>query len=175
MYKIKKLNPKNIFSIDKNKIVKIIENNNLVEKYNIKIKYPDILLIDLFKTTIIGKVNFFYEEYFIGSNGKKIPNSDIKTINDVPLLEGTFDINEYIKLTGKIKKSKLLLNEIESMYFHKNKRWDIKTKSGFLIMLPQNNINKKISIANELILNNTLKKFNKIDLRIKNKVITSYE
>ena len=42
-------------------------------------------------------------------------------------------------------------------------------------MLPQNNINKKISIANELILNNTLKKFNKIDLRIKNKVITSYE
>ena len=61
------------------------------------------------------------------------------------------------------------------MYFHKNKRWDIKTKSGFLIMLPQENINKKISIANELILNNTLKKFNKIDLRIKNKVITSYE
>ena len=175
LYKIKKLNPKNIFSIDKNKIVKIIENNNLVEKYNIKIKYPDILLIDLFKTTIIGKVNFFDEEYFIGSNGKKIPNSDIKTINDVPLLEGTFDINEYIKLTGKIKKSKLLLNEIESMYFHKNKRWDIKTKSGFLIMLPQENINKKISIANELILNNTLKKFNKIDLRIKNKVITSYE
>ena len=175
LYKIKKLNPKNIFSIDKNKIVKIIENNNLVEKYNIKIKYPDILLIDLFKTTIIGKVNFFDEEYFIGSNGKKIPNSDIKTINDVPLLEGTFDINEYIKLTEKIKKSKLLLNEIESMYFHKNKRWDIKTKSGFLIMLPQENINKKISIANELILNNTLKKFNKIDLRIKNKVITSYE
>ena len=175
LYKIKKLNPKNIFSIDKNKIVKIIENNNLVEKYNIKIKYPDILLIDLFKTTIIGKVNFFDEEYFIGSNGKKIPNSDIKTINDVPLLEGTFDINEYIKLTEKIKKSDLLLNEIESMYFHKNKRWDIKTKSGFLIMLPQENINKKISIANELILNNTLKKFNKIDLRIKNKVITSYE
>ena len=175
LYKIKKLNPKNIFSIDKNKIVKIIENNNLVEKYNIKIKYPDILLIDLFKTTIIGKVNFFDEEYFIGSNGKKIPNSDIKTINDVPLLEGTFDINEYIKLTEKIKKSKLLLNEIESMYFHKNKRWDIKTKSGFLIMLPQENISKKISIANKLILNNTLKKFNKIDLRIKNKVITSYE
>ena len=175
LYKIKKLNPKNIFSIDKNKIVKIIENNNLVEKYNIKIKYPDILLIDLFKTTIIGKVNFFDEEYFIGSNGKKIPNSDIKTINDVPLLEGTFDINEYIKLTEKIKKSKLLLNEIESMYFHKNKRWDIKTKNGFLIMLPSKNIHKKLSIANELILNSDLKDFNKIDLRIKNKIITSYE
>ena len=175
LYKIEKLNSEDIFSIDKKKIVKIIENNNLVEKYNIKIKYPDILLIDLFKTTIIGKVNFFDEEYFIGSNGKKIPNSDIKTINDVPLLEGTFDINEYIKLTGKIKKSKLLLNEIESMYFHKNKRWDIKTKSGFVIMLPKENINKKLSIANELILNNNLKKFNKIDLRIKNKVITSYE
>ena len=70
--KIKKLNSKNIFSIDKNKIVKIIENNNLVEKYKIKIKYPDILLIDLFKTRIIGKVYFFDKKYFIGSNGKKI-------------------------------------------------------------------------------------------------------
>ena len=175
LYKIEKLNSEDIFSIDKKKIVKIIENNNLVEKYNIKIKYPNVLLIDLFKTTIIGKVNFFGEEYFIGSNGKKIPNSDTRTINDVPLLEGILDINEYIKLTEKIKKSDLLLNEIESMYFHKNKRWDIKTKSGFVIMLPRENINKKLSIANELILNNNLKKFNKIDLRIKNKVITSYE
>ena len=173
--KIKKLNYINIFSIEKDRIAKIIENNNLVEKYNIKIKYPNVLLIDLFKTTIIGKVNFFGEEYFIGSNGKKIPNSDTRTINDVPLLEGILDINEYIKLTEKIKKSDLLLNEIESMYFHKNKRWDIKTKSGFVIMLPRENINKKLSIANELILNNNLKKFNKIDLRIKNKVITSYE
>ena len=29
--------------------------------------------------------------------------------------------------------------------------------------------------SNELILNSRLKKFNKIDLRIKNKIITSYE
>ena len=175
LYKIEKLNSENIFSIDKNKIVKIIENNSLVEKYKIKIKYPNILLIDLFKTTIIGKVHYFDEEYFIGSNGKKIHNSDIKRIKNVPLLEGTFDIDEFIKIIEKIKKSNLLLKEIESMYFHKNKRWDIKTKSGFLIMLPRENINKKISIANELIINDTLKNFNKIDLRIKNKVITSYE
>ena len=42
-------------------------------------------------------------------------------------------------------------------------------------MLPSKNIHKKLSIANELILNSDLKDFNKIDLRIKNKIITSYE
>lgn len=174
-YKIKKLNYENIFSIDKKQIIEIIENNNLVEKYKVKIKYPDILIIDLFKTKIIGKANYYDELYFIGSNGKKIFISDTKSIRDVPLIQGRFEINEYIKFIKKIKKSEFRLNDIESLYFHKNKRWDIKTKNGFLIMLPKKNINKKLTIANELILNNTLKKFNKIDLRIKNKVITSYE
>ena len=69
--KIKKLNYINIFSIEKDKIAKIIENNNLVEKYKVKIKYPDQLLINLNKTNIIGRVNSFDKDYFIGSNGKK--------------------------------------------------------------------------------------------------------
>ena len=47
--KIKKLNYLNIFSVEKDKITKIIENNNLVEKYKVKIKYPDQLLINLYK------------------------------------------------------------------------------------------------------------------------------
>ena len=42
-------------------------------------------------------------------------------------------------------------------------------------MLPQENIHKKLSIAYKLILNNIPKDFNKIDLRIKNKVTISYE
>ena len=78
-------------------------------------------------------------------------------------------------LYGQRFQGYLALNEIESLHFHKNRRWDIKTKNGFLIMLPSKNIHKKLSIANELILNSGLKEFNKIDLRIKNKIITSYE
>ena len=173
--KIKKLNYLNIFSIEKDKITKIIENNNLVEKYKVKIKYPDQLLINLYKTNIIGRVNSFDKDYLIGSNGKKISISAVKLLENVPLVEGKFKINDYVKFIKIINKSDLALNEIESLYFHKNRRWDIKTKNGFLIMLPSKNIHKKLSIANELILNSGLKEFNKIDLRIKNKIITSYE
>ena len=173
--KIKKINYINIFSIEKDRIAKIIENNNLVEKYKVKIKYPDQLLINLSKTNIIGRVNSFDKDYFIGSNGKKISTSAVKLLENVPLVEGKFNTNEYVNFIKKINKSDLALNEIEILHFHKNRRWDIKTKNGFLIMLPSKNINKKLSIANELILNSGLKKFNKIDLRIKNKIITSYE
>ena len=109
------------------------------------------------------------------SNGKKISISAIKSLENIPLVEGRFKTNDYVKFVRKINQSDLALNQIESLYFHKNKRWDIKTKNGFLIMLPSKNIHKKLSIANELILNSDLKDFNKIDLRIKNKIITSYE
>ena len=156
-------------------IAQIIESNNLVEKYKVKIKYPDQLLINLHKTNIIGRVNSFDKDYFIGSNGKKISISAIKLLENVPLVEGRFKTNDYVKFIRKINQSDLALNQIESLYFHKNRRWDIKTKNGFLIMLPSKNIRKKLSIANDLILNSGLKDFNKIDLRIKNKIITSYE
>ena len=96
-------------------------------------------------------------------------------MENVPLVEGRFKTNDYVKFVRKINQSDLALNQIESLYFHKSRRWDIKTKNGFLIMLPSKNIHKKLSIANELILNSDLKDFNKIDLRIKNKIITSYE
>ncbi len=94
--KIKKLNYINIFSIEKHRIAKIIENNNLVEKYKVKIKYPDQLLINLHKTNIIGKVNSFDKDYFIGSNGKKISTSVVKLLENVPLVEGKFNTNEYV-------------------------------------------------------------------------------
>ena len=95
--KIKKLNYINIFSIEKDRIAKIIENNNLVEKYKVKIKYPDQLLINLRKTNIIGRVNSLDKDYFIGSNGKKISISAIKLLENVPLVEGRFKTNDYVK------------------------------------------------------------------------------
>ena len=91
------------------------------------------------------------KDYFIGSNGKKISISAIKLLENVPLVEGRFKTNDYVKFIRKINQSDLALNQIESLYFHKNRRWDIKTKNGFLIMLPSQNIHKKLSIANELI------------------------
>lgn len=174
-YEIKNLNYKNIFSINKNRIEQIIKNNNLVESYKVKLKYPDIIIVDIFKTSFIGKVYSLNEKYLIGSNGKKIKVSDFQSTENIPWVFGVFDIKDYLKFVKNIKNSNLNLNQIESMYYHKIKRWDIKTKNGFLIMLPKNDINEKISLAYKLISNNKSKEFNKIDLRIKDKVITSNE
>ena len=174
-YEIKKLNYKNIFLLNKNEVKKIIEDNNLVEKYKVKLKYPDIVIVDISKTTFIGKVYSLDEKYLIGSNGKKIKVSDFNSTDNIPIVSGDIVINEYIKFVKKIQKSNLKLKDIERLHYHKIKRWDIKTKNGFLIMLPQENIHKKLSIAYKLILNNIPKDFNRIDLRIKNKVTISYE
>ena len=48
--KVKNLIEKNIFFINKNEIIKLIESNSLVEKYEVFIRYPSTINIDIEKT-----------------------------------------------------------------------------------------------------------------------------
>ena len=74
--KIKNLNLKNIFFINKNEINKLINSNPLIEKYEIFKKYPSLLNIKIKKTNFLAKINHNNGKIFvIGSNGKLIPNN----------------------------------------------------------------------------------------------------
>ena len=64
----------NIFSINKDNLIKEIESNALVEKYFILKKYPSSLNINIEKTKFLAKINKNEEIFYLGSNGKFIKN-----------------------------------------------------------------------------------------------------
>ena len=70
LQKIKDLNLDNIFLINKKEIINLINQNTLVEKYNISKKYPSSLDINIQKTKFLARINNNGKVFLVGSNGK---------------------------------------------------------------------------------------------------------
>ena len=162
-------NSKNIFHLDKDYLKKKINSINIIEQFEIFKKYPSTIKIFIEKTKILAKTKRNGFDYLIGSNGKLIENKDF--ILELPFIFGDLDISEFLKLKRKIDSSIFEFSEISNLYLYKSNRWDIETRNGNLIKLPNNNIKE---ILNLYVRMSDEKKINQktiVDFRQKNQII----
>ena len=162
-------NSKNIFHLDKEYLKKKINSINIIEQFEIFKKYPSTIKIFIEKTKILAKTKRNGFDYLIGSNGKLIENKDF--ILELPFIFGDLDISEFLKLKRKIDSSIFEFSEISNLYLYKSNRWDIETRNGNLIKLPNNNIKE---ILNLYVRMSDEKKINQktiVDFRQKNQII----
>ena len=160
---------KNIFHLDKEYLKKKINSINIIEQFEIFKKYPSTLKIFIEKTKILAKTKRNGFDYLIGSNGKLIENKDF--ILELPFVFGDLDISEFLKLKRKIDSSIFEFSEISNLYLYKSNRWDIETRNGNLIKLPNSNIKE---ILNLYVRMSDEKKINEktiVDFRQKNQII----
>ena len=161
---------KNILLINKNEIIKIIENNDLVQNYTILKKYPSKLDVRIEKAKFYAKINRNNKIFYVGSNGKLIKNNfEYK----LPFIFGNPEVNEFLKFKKIIDNSKLQYRDIKNLYFFQSKRWDIELNNNLIVKLPKENLDKSLDNVFEIINNNNLNKSKIIDLRIKNQIITN--
>ena len=166
---IQNLNLKSIFLINKNEISKIINSNNLVEKYEITKKYPHSLDIKVTKTNFLARISSNGKIYLVGSNGKL---SDIKfSDKELPYIFGKPEINEFLKFIDIIYQSKFALNEIENFYFFPSKRWDLKLKNKKILKLPKNLTQFSLDEVFEILNDKNFNDIKVVDARIKNQII----
>jgi len=166
---IKGLNLKNIFFMNKFEIIKILNQNSLIENYKIFKNYPSSLYINVVKTKLLAKININGKILIIGSNGKL---SDVKSTNlDLPFIFGNPKTEDFLKLKKIIDKSKISYEDIKNLYYFKSKRWDIKLKNNTLLKLPKHNIKSSIDNAFEFIGNENFQDSKIIDARILNQII----
>ena len=114
--------------------------------------------------------------FYIGSNGKLIQKNKIDNPkSNLPFVYGRDNYRDFIELKKNIDTSELKFEDIESFYYFPSNRWDIKTKDGYLIKLPEKNTLQSLKYAN--LIKNSDKLNNKkiIDLRINNNIILSNE
>ena len=170
---LKKIQVKNIFFIQKDILIKILSQNNLVNSFEIKKVFPNTIEIKIKKTQFLGIINIDGIFYFIGSNGKLI-NFDNR-VNDLPYVFGKVNIISFINFVNIIKKSNISFDKIKEIYFFPSGRWDIKTDSDKIYKLPNENILYKLNSIHKI---NDLKKFKSakiIDLRFDDKIIFTDE
>ena len=167
--KIKNLNMENIFAINKNEIIKLLNSNSLVEKYEVFKKYPSTININIKKTSFLARINENGKIFLIGSNGKlTLANS---TFNELPYIFGKPNVEEFLKFKKIIDKSKFSYNKIENLYFFPSKRWDLKLKENILLKLPNNFTYETLDHLYDFLEINNVKSFTVVDARINNQII----
>ena len=159
----------NLFFLTKYQIEKIIESNNLVEKYFVSKKYPSTLNVKVDKTKILVRFKKNEKLFFLGSNGKLLEEFD--NVNNVPFIFGEFKNKNFFELKNKIDESKFNFSEIKNLFSFRSGRWDIETNEGVLIKLPKNNLKESFELLVSILAENKKQKILKIDLRQHNQVI----
>ena len=169
IYNLSNLDLKNIFLINKKNIQNIIESNSVVEEYNVIKRYPYSIDINIKKTNFIARINKNGKFFLVGNNGKLSNNNNLEM--QLPYLFGNPEIRKVLDLKKIIDQSNIKYSQIESLYYFKSDRWDLKLNNNIIIKLPEKI--KKETLDEISIFLKTIKLDNKkiVDVRIKNQII----
>ena len=173
---LKFLLTESIFFINKKELQNILRKNNLIDYFYVRKIYPNLIQVKIKQADLLAITNQNNKKFYIGSNGKLIPINQITVFNNkLPFVYSKSNYIDFVKLKKIIDKSKFKFEEIESFYYFPSNRWDIKTKDGFLIKLPEQNIAKSLKFAELIIKSKKFEDKKIIDLRISKNIILSNE
>ena len=167
--KLNKINLENIFFVDKNEIIKLINSHNVIEKFKVFKKYPSTIDVKIESTTFLAQININGKNFLIGSNGKLIANQ--LNHNELPYIFGKPNIKEFLNFKNIIDNSKFSYEQIKDLYYFQSKRWDMKLKNKILIRLPNNFSQETLDKLYEFLEIHSNRTFTIIDARIKNQII----
>ena len=166
---LNKLDLKNIFFVNKKNFQNIIENNSLVEEYNVKKKYPYSIDINIKKTIFIARTNENGKFYLVGNNGKLSNNNNSEI--QLPYIFGRPEIIKIIELKKIIDQSNIEYSQINSLYYFKSNRWDLKLHKNIIIKLPEKIEKETLNEISIFLKNIKLENTKIVDARIKNQII----
>jgi cell division protein FtsQ len=160
---------KNIFFVGNSTIANVLMQNDFIESYNIKKKYPHTLKIKIFEkkpiAILIDKKNKFY----LSDKVDLITFKKIKEYQNLPYVFGkkkNFEI-----LYNDLKKNNFPFNIIKKYTFFETNRWDVETTDDNLIKLSSKDYVKNLNNYLDLIKKNNFKKYKTFDYRIDNQLI----
>ena len=159
----------NIFFINKSEIIRLLNSNSLIERYEVFKKYPSTIIIKIERTNFYAKINNKGKTFLIGSNGKLTLNKS--DYDELPYIFGKPDINEFLKFKKTVDESKFSYTQIKNLYFFPSNRWDLKLKNNILLKLPNNFTYEKLDYLYEFLENYKGVNFNIADARIENQII----
>ncbi len=161
---------KNIFFLNKDEIINVLEASNIIENYTIFKRYPSSLEIIIEKTKFLANVFNDGKLFLLGSNGKLIRSIEIK--DDLLNIFGDYNKESFFNLLQSVENSNFKLSEIKNLYFFKSGRWDIKTNLNVTIKLPKDNLKESLNLSARILSNKEFKKISILDLRQNNQIVT---
>ena len=161
----------NILFLNRVRIKDVIEKNTLVEDYSVFRLYPSSLNIIINKTNFLAVTEKDGNIFLLGSNGKMTLSDEIN--HNLPFIFGDFNIENFFELKNAMDESNFDFKNVKNLFFFKSGRWDIETKKGYLIRLPNKGLKKSLKTFISFFEMNNTKEIKEIDLRQNNQIITN--
>ncbi len=160
---------KNLIFLKNIEIKKILTQNNFIESFNIKKKYPDTLKIKIFEKKPIAILFDKQKKFYLSEKIELIEFKNLPNYQDLPYVIGNKD--NFKIFYNNLKKINFPINTIEKYTFYETERWDLKIKNNKVIKLPSKNYKKSLENYLNLKNKNDFFKYKVFDYRINNQLI----
>ena len=161
----------NIFFIKREDIEKPLKNIDFLEKIEVKKRYPNTLVLNIFETKPVAILFKNQVKYIIDSSSNLIEFKKNMELNNLPGVFGEGAEKNFINFFDQLKKNHFPNKQIKNFYYFQIGRWDLQLLNNKVIKLPHNNIDDAIIKSIELLDHKNFKSYNIIDLRIDGKII----
>ena len=162
---------KNIFFVKRKDIEEPLKGINFLEKIEVKKKYPDTIIVEIFETKPVAILYKNKKKYLLDSLSNMILFKDNMNFNELPSVFGEGAEDHLIYFFKHLEKNNFPLKNIKKFYFFQIGRWDLQLTNDKIIKFPHNNIEYAIKKSIDLLNREDFENYNIIDLRIDGKII----
>ena len=159
----------NLLILDEKRINKISKGNELIDYIEFKKVYPSKLQIVIFEKEPIAIINYKQNKFYLTKNGEEIKFFNNLILKNLPNIFG--EQKNFFDVYDTLIKINFPIYEIKSFYYFEIGRWDIILKNNKVIKLPVKNFISSLKNYMELNQKINFEKYSIFDYRIKDQLI----
>jgi len=169
--RLNKIYKKNILFIRKADIEGPLKGIDFFEKIEVKKKYPNTIIIKIFETKPVAVLFENEIKYLIDSSSNLIPFKKNNNYNGLPNVFGKEAAKHFVYFFNQLKKNNFPNKKIKNFYYFQIGRWDLQLFNNKIIKYPYNRIEDAIIKSIKLLNRKDFENYNTIDLRVDGKII----
>jgi len=138
--KLSKIYNKNIFLIKRKDIEDPLKEINFLEKIEVKKKYPNTIIVEIFETKPVAILYQNKAKYLLDSSSNLILFEDNMNFNQLPSVFGEGAKNHFIYFFSQLENNNFPIKDVKKFYFFQIGRWDLQLANDKIIKLSEGKI-----------------------------------
>ena len=159
----------NLFILDKKKIDKISSDNALIDYIEFRKIYPSKLQVIIYEKETIAIINDKQNKYYLTKNGEEIKYFKNIILEKLPNIFGKQ--NNFLEIYISLAELNFPISKIKSFYYFDIGRWDIILENDKVIKLPTKNFVASLKNFMKLYEEINFEKYSIFDYRVKDQLI----
>ena len=159
----------NLFILDKKKIDKISSDNALIDYIEFRKIYPSKLQVIIYEKETIAIINDKQNKYYLTKNGEEIKYFKNIILEKLPNIFGKQ--NNFLEIYISLAELNFPISKIKSFYYFDIGRWDIILENDKVIKLPTKNFVSSLKNFMKLYEEINFEKYSIFDYRVKDQLI----